>query len=84
MVTSATQLYFTGESLRYIQKLLKLQGITHVSIYNWKRKYVDLMKAYLEKITPHVADAWHADELSLKVNGNPKFLYALMDEQTRF
>jgi transposase-like protein len=57
MVTSAMQLYFTGESLRNVQKFLKLQGvkITHVSIYNWIRKYVGLMKAYLEKIT-NVAD----------------------------
>lgn len=48
MVTSAMQLYFTGESLRNVQKFLKLQGakITHVSIYNWIRKYVGLMKAY--------------------------------------
>jgi len=59
MVTSAMQLYFTGESLRNVQKFLKLQGvkITHVSIYNWIRKYVGLMKTYLEKITPDVADA---------------------------
>ena len=68
MVTSAMQLYFTGESLRNVQKFLKLQGvkITHVSIYNWIRKYVGLMKAYLEKITPNVADAWRADQLYLK------------------
>lgn len=64
MVTSAMQLYFTGESLRNVQKFLKLQGvtITHVSIYNWIRKYIGLMKAYLEQITPNVADAWRADE----------------------
>jgi transposase-like protein len=86
MVTSAMQLYFTGESLRNVQKFLKLQGvkITHVCIYNWIRKYVGLMKAYLEKITPNVADAWRTDELYLKVKGNPKYLYALMDDQTRF
>jgi putative transposase len=86
MVTSAMQLYFTGESLRNVQKFLKLQGveITHVSIYNWIRKYVGLMKAYLEKITPNVADSWRADELYLKVRGNPKYLFALMDDQTRF
>jgi putative transposase len=80
------QLYFTGESLRNVQKFLKLQGmkITHVSIYNWIRKYVGLMKAYLEKITPNVADAWRADELYLKVRGNTKYLFALMDDQTRF
>jgi putative transposase len=86
MVTSTLQLYFTGESLRNIQKFLKLQGlkITHVSIYNWIRKYVGLMKGYLEKITPNVTDAWRADELYLKVRGNPKYLFALMDDQTRF
>jgi putative transposase len=86
MVTSAMQLYFTGESLRNVQKFLKLQGlkITHVSIYNWIRKYVGLMKTYLEKITPNVADAWRADELYVKVKGNPKYLFALMDDQTRF
>ncbi|MGC2571354.1 MAG: hypothetical protein WA364_07570 [Candidatus Nitrosopolaris sp.] len=85
MVTSAMQLYFTDESLRNIQKFLKLQGvkITHVSIYNWIRKYVGLMKTYLERITPNVADAWRTDELYLKVSGNPKYLFALMDDQTR-
>jgi putative transposase len=27
---------------------------------------------------------WRADELYLKVKGNPKYLYALMDDETRF
>jgi hypothetical protein len=37
MVTSTLRLYFTVESLRNIEKFLKLQGVkvTHVSIYNW-------------------------------------------------
>src|SRR6185437_12223732 len=37
LVTSALQLYFTGESLRSIQKYLKLQGVTvtHKTIYMW-------------------------------------------------
>jgi putative transposase len=45
MVTSAMQLYFAGESLRNVQKFLKMQGvmITHVSIYNWIIKYVGLI-----------------------------------------
>ena len=57
---------------------------SHLSIYNWIKKYVTLMKTYLEKITPNVSDAWRADELYLKVKGNPKYLFALMDDQTRF
>jgi putative transposase len=86
MVTSAMQLYFTGESLRNVQKFLKLQGVqtSHVSVYNWITKYVILMKTYLEKISPNVSDAWRADELYLKVKGDPKYLFALMDDQTRF
>ena len=86
MITSALQLYFTGESFRNVQKFLKLQGVkmSHVAIYKWIKKYVGLMQTYLEKITPNVSDAWRADELYLKIKGNPKYLFALMDDQTRF
>ena len=86
MITSALHLYFTGESFRNVQKFLKLQGVkmSHVAIYKWIQKYVVLMKSYLEQITPNVSDAWRSDELYLKVRGNPKYLYALMDDQTRF
>src|SRR5207249_9998904 len=37
LITSALQLYFTGESLRSIQKYLLLQGVkvTHKTIYMW-------------------------------------------------
>ena len=86
MITSALQLYFTGESFTYVQKFLKLQGVkmSHVAIYKWIKKYVTLMKSYLEKITANVSDALRADELYMKVKGNPKYLFALMNDQTRF
>lgn len=86
IVTSAMQLYFTGESLRNVQKFLKLQGITisHVAIGKWIKKYVGLMNEYLEKIKPKVSDTWRADELYLKINGNLKYLFAMMDDETRF
>jgi putative transposase len=86
IITSSLQLYFTGESLRNVQKFLKLQGvnINHNTIYRWIKKYVGLMQNYLEKIKPNVGDAWRTDELFLKVRGNLKYLYALMDDDTRF
>lgn len=85
-ITSALQLYFTGESLRNVQKFLKLRGvnINHNTVYRWIKKYVGLMQSYLEKITPIVSDAWRADELYVKIRGYPKYLFALMDDQTRF
>jgi transposase-like protein len=86
IVTSAMQLYFTGESLRNVQKFLKLQGVTvsHVAILKWIKKYVALMGKYLEKMKPNVSDTWRADEIYLKVSGNLKYLFAMMDDETRF
>lgn len=86
IITSAMQLYFTGESLRNVKKFLKMQGISksHVAIYKWIKKYVRLINNYLEQITPNVSDTWRADESYLKVRGNMKYLFALMDDETRF
>ena len=86
MVTGALQLYFSGESLRNTQRFLKLQGVnvSHQTIYNWITKYVSLMEKYLDQITPQVGDAWRADELYLKVKGDMKYLFAMMDNDTRF
>lgn len=86
IVTSAMQLYFSGESFRNVEKFLRLQGveITHRTIYNWVKKYISLMDKYLENIVPKVGDVWRADELYVRIKGNPKYIYALMDDDTRF
>jgi transposase-like protein len=84
-ITTAMQLYFSGESLRNTARSLRLLGVqvSHKTVYNWI-KYTALMEKYLDKITPQVSDTWATDELYLKVKGNMKYLYAMMDEQTRF
>lgn len=86
VITAAMQLYFTGESLRNVQKFLRLQGyeVNHMTVYRWIKKYVKLMENYLEKIKPQVSDVWRTDEMFLKVSGNLKYLYAIMDDETRF
>lgn len=86
IVTSALQLYFTGESLRNTQKFLRLQGVevSHQTIYNWIAKYTELMRKYLGRITPQVSGTWRADELYVKIKGDMKYLFAIMDDQTRF
>jgi len=85
-ITASMQMYFSGESLRNTAKTLRLIGaqVSHQTVYNWIEKYTALMEKYLDKITPQVSDTWRADELFLKVKGNMKYLYALMDDQTRF
>jgi len=85
-ITSAMQLYFTGESLRNIQKFLRLQGVnvSHKTIYLWIKKYIKLMKTHLDKLIPQVGDIWRADEVFIKIRGDMKYLFALMDDETRF
>lgn len=85
-VTTAMQLYFSGESLRNTQRSLKLIGteVSHVTINNWIEKYVGIMKAYADNIKPNVSQMWRADEVYVKIKGDMKYLFALMDDETRY
>ena len=85
-ITMAMQLYFSGESLRNVSKALKLIGIevTHQTIYNWIVKYTKLLKEHLNKIEPNVGDAWRADEVFVKVRGELRYVFSVMDDETRF
>jgi transposase-like protein len=86
VITSALQLFFSGESLRGVQKFLRLQGVevSHKTIYVWIVKYTKVMQEYLNKITPQVGDAWRADEVFVKIRGELKYVFSLMDDETRF
>jgi transposase-like protein len=86
VITLAMQIYFGGASLRNVEKALRLQGVnvSYVSVFRWIRKYVGLMQSYLDTLTPQVSDTWRADELWVKVKGNMKYLFAVMDDETRF
>jgi len=85
-ITTAMQLYFSGESFRNTQKSLRLLGvqISHKTVFMWIKKYVALMKEYSEKLVPNISDTWRADEIRFKVRGNMKYLFAVMDDETRF
>jgi len=85
-VTAAMQLYFSGESLRNTMRSLKLIGVevSHQTVSNWITKYTNIMKAYVDNIKPNVSSTWRADEIFLKVKGDMKYLFALMDDETRY
>lgn len=85
-ITAAMQLYFSGESLRSTQRSLKLIGVevSHQTVANWIAKYTAIMKAYVDNIKPDVSSTWRADEVWIKVKGDLKYLFALMDDETRY
>jgi len=85
-ITTAMQLYFSGESLRNTEKSLRLLGVkvSYRTIHNWIKKYIGLMERYLDKLKPDVSDTWRADELWMKFKGDMKYVFAIMDDETRF
>jgi putative transposase len=85
-ITTAMQLYFSGESFRNTMKSLKLLGteVSHKTVFKWVKKYIALMRDYVETLKPKVSDTWRADELYVKIRGNRKYLFAMMDDETRF
>jgi transposase-like protein len=58
--------------------------VSYQTVWNWIQKYTGLMEKYLDKITPQVSDIWRADELYVKIKGNMKYVFAMMDDETRF
>lgn len=85
-ITTAMQLYFSGESLRNTMESLQLLGVqvSHQTVFNWIKKYIQLMKEYTEKIVPNLGNTFRADEVYVKVKGDMKYLFAMMDDETRF
>ncbi len=85
-VTTAMQLYFSGESLRNTQKSLKFIGteVSHITINNWIEKYITIMQKYVDNLKPNISQTWRADEVYVKIRGDMKYLFALMDDETRY
>jgi transposase-like protein len=68
-------------------RFLELRGVhvSHVAVYKWIKKYVTLMQSYVEKIKlPALGNAWRTDELYVKFRGSMKYMYAILDDETRF
>ncbi len=87
VVTVSLDLYFKGISYRKIVDHLKqFYGVevTHVAIIKWVRKYVKLLKSYVESLVPDVSGIWHSDEMTVNVNGELQWIWNVMDNETRF
>jgi transposase-like protein len=85
-IVSALDLYFRGISLRQISEhLLSLFGIdvSYGTIYNWIRKYVELVHEFTKDLKLPTSERWHADETSTRVRGRQTIIWSLLDSETR-
>lgn len=87
IVSLVLDLYFKGISLRKIQDHLKQfynLDISHVALYNWITRFMQIMKEYTDKMQPQLSKTWHVDEQMIKVNGDWLWNYNILDADTRF
>jgi transposase-like protein len=86
-IVLALDLYFKGLSLRKItEHLSSIYSIkaTHVTVYNWIRKYVKLIKKYVDsEDSARLSNRWHADETVLRLKGSQINMWALLDDELK-
>ncbi len=87
VVATTLDLYFKGVSLRKIADHLKqFNGldIDHSTVHRWISKYTEVIGEYIATLEPNVGDIWHTDEMKVKIGGEWRWLWNVMDERTRF
>ena len=87
VITSTLDLYFKGISLRKISDHLYQQygvKVNFSTIQRWMEKYVGLMSEYASTLKPELSGVFHADEMKTKVAGEWRWLWSVMDRDTRF
>jgi putative transposase len=86
VITRALQMYYSGMSVRDIADCFEQEEIdvNYSNIYRWITKYSKMTSAYLNGIVPRLGDWFRADEVWIKVNGKQNYLFASMDDDTRY
>lgn len=87
VIASALDLYFRGLSLRQVAEHLETSHgveISHTTVHNWLKKYVDLVSQNVREIVKDTSERWHADETLVRVKGRNMVLWSLLDSETRF
>ena len=87
-ITQAIQMYYQGMSVRDISSNFEMLGtqISHKTIYNWVSEYSGMVSQYMHEIVPRTGNRpfVRADEVWIKVAGEQKYLFASMDDETRY
>lgn len=86
-IVSALDLYFRGLSLRqvaeHLESLFDIK-VSFVTVYNWIRKYIEIIYSYVKNLKVRTSERWHADDTFIRVQGRQLVLWSLLDSETRF
>jgi len=87
IITATLDLYFKGVSLRKISDHLKQfygLDVNFTTLHHWIKHYTKIMNEYVKQLVPEISGTLCADEMQVKVGGEWKWLWNIMDKETRF
>lgn len=86
VIVTFLDLYFEGLSVRKVQrqmaKLFEVK-VSQVSIWKWVMKYSTLAKEFVDTLKPKLAGEWHIDETMIKCDGDYKWFWEMIDNETK-
>jgi transposase-like protein len=87
IIAFAMDLYYDGMSVRKIQRHIKYLfkvKVSYYAIHKWITKYSILIKQYTDTLKADLSDIWHVDETVIKIKGQQKWFWEIIDAKTRF
>ncbi|MEM2129324.1 MAG: IS6 family transposase [Candidatus Bathyarchaeia archaeon] len=82
----ATDLFFKGLSLRSIDdhfKRVYALDIPYPTIHRWIKRYIQQLKMFEKRLHLPVGERWHMDDTVIKISGQPRYLWNVIDGKTR-
>lgn len=87
MIAKALDLYFRGTSLRNVSEHFRQAyglKISHVAVYRWITSYSKIAAEWMDAQGAKVGETWHVDERVINVDGEHRYLWNILDGETRF
>ena len=87
ITTAILDLFFKGLSLRQISDHLKQfydLSLNASNILRRIQKYSKVIDDYVKTLKPELKEIWHHDEMKIQAGGKWKWLWNIMDEDTKF
>lgn len=94
IITLIMDLYVKGCSTRkivqHLQDFYELK-VDHSTIVRYVQRYTEVIKQFVDSLTPQLSGVWHADETLINIKDTERmgkglyaYAWACMDSQTRF
>ncbi len=87
VIVTSLNLYYSGLSMRKVVEQVKNifeEYLSQSTIHYWIHKYATLVKEFIETLKPSLSGKYHHDETEIKVDGEGRYFWETIDEDTRF